>query len=93
MDRHNFEREIRINVKNDSQRSITETEKRIVESLEQQKVQKQAPQPAPKGTRIIELNNKNAPQGVHLAISVDKNKFYSKNALKKITRNLANQMK
>lgn len=42
-------------------------------------------------TRIIKLNNKYVQKGVHLAIAVDKSKFLSKNALKKITRNL-NQM-
>lgn len=43
-------------------------------------------------TRIITLNNKNVPKGVHFAIAVEKSKYLSKNALKKITRNLASQM-
>lgn len=42
-------------------------------------------------TRIISLENKHVPNGVHLAIAVSKSKFYSKNALKKITRKLANE--
>lgn len=88
VDRHNFEREIRINVKNDFKRPITEVEKRIVETLQQHE---QKPSPS-SSTRVIELKNKNAPQGVHSAIAVDKNKYYSRNALKKLTRNLANQM-
>lgn len=46
----------------------------------------------PPNTRIITLGNKNVPEGVHLAIAIDKNKFLSKNALKKITRNLLSQI-
>lgn len=46
---------------------------------------------APK-TKILELNNKYVPKGVRLAIAVDKDKKLSKNALKKITRNLASQL-
>lgn len=46
---------------------------------------------APK-TKIRQLNNKYAPQGVHLAIAIDKNKNLSKNALKRITRNLVSQL-
>ena len=44
------------------------------------------------GTRILTLNNKLVPQGVRFAIAVDANKTYTKNALKKITRNLLSQM-
>lgn len=43
-------------------------------------------------TRIITLNNKYTPNDVYLAVAVKKDKFLSKNALKKITRNLASQM-
>lgn len=43
------------------------------------------------GTRIISLNNKYVPEGVRLAIAVDKNKQLSKNALKKLTRNLLSE--
>lgn len=46
----------------------------------------------PPKTKIITLNNKYAPKGVHLAIAVEKNQKLSKNALKKITRNLAAQL-
>lgn len=42
-------------------------------------------------TRVISLENKHVPKGIHLAIAVSKSKFYSKNALKKITRKLANE--
>lgn len=44
------------------------------------------------GTRILTLNNKLVPQGVRFAIAVDANKTYTKNALKKITRNLLSQI-
>lgn len=43
-------------------------------------------------TRTINLKNQNVPNGVHLAIAVDKNKHFSKNALKKITRNLCSEL-
>lgn len=86
---HNFEREIRIKVKNDAHRPITEVESKIVESLQQQEQKTPAPA-AP--TRVIQLKNKNAPQGVHLAIAVENTKYLSKNALKKITRDLAKQI-
>lgn len=43
-------------------------------------------------TRIINLKNKNVPDGIHLAIAVDKSKIFSKNALKKITRNLCSEI-
>lgn len=46
----------------------------------------------PSDARIIPLNNKLIPKGVQLVIAVDANKKYTKNALKKITRNLMNQM-
>lgn len=46
----------------------------------------------PNNTRIITLNNKNVPAGVHFAVAVDKKRFYSKNALKKITRKLMSQI-
>lgn len=48
--------------------------------------------PEPPNTKIITLNNKYAPAGVRLAIAVEKNKKLSKNALKRITRNLASQL-
>lgn len=83
VERHNFARELQIEVKNDN-RPITQVERHIVDNFEQSN---KAPQ-----TRIITLNNKNVPPGVHLAIAVDKSKYLSKNALKKITRNLASQM-
>lgn len=75
VERHNFEEEIQIKVKND--RPITIEERQIDNTV---------------NTRIIHLHNKNVPHGVHLAIAVDKNKRFSKNALKKITRNLAGEM-
>lgn len=74
---HNFEREIRVEITNTQRQPI---------------VEKEVANQASDGTRIIDLRNKNVPKGVHLAIAVDKNKRLSKNALKKITRNLANQM-
>lgn len=43
-------------------------------------------------TRIITLHNKNVPPGVHLAIAVDRSKYLSKNALKKIARKIASQI-
>lgn len=43
-------------------------------------------------TRIIELKNKNVPAGIQLAIAVETNKRYSKNALKKITRKLISEL-
>lgn len=88
VERHNFEREIRIKVKNDQRRPTTEVERRIVDSLHEKEKEKSTAD----GARVIELRNKNVPQGVHLAIAVDKSKFLSKNALRKITRNLVNQM-
>lgn len=48
--------------------------------------------PLASDTKIIQLNNKYVPKGVHLAIAIDKNKKLSKNAIKKITRNLASQL-
>lgn len=42
----------------------------------------------PVKTRIINLNNKYVKKGVCLATAVENTKFLSKNALKKITRNL-----
>lgn len=48
--------------------------------------------PLPPNTKIITLNNKYVPKGVQLAIAVETNKTLSKNALKKITRNLAAQL-
>lgn len=95
VERHNFEREIRVKVKNDLQRSNGEPSKQQQlqkQASQQQQIQERASQPAPKGTRVITLNYKHAPEGVQLAIAVDKNKRYSRNALKRITRNLANQM-
>lgn len=47
---------------------------------------------SPPKTKVITLNNKYVPKGVHLAIAVEHNKKLSKNALKKITRNLASQL-
>lgn len=87
VDRHNFERKIRIQVKGNQHRPINEVEKKVVEFC----CEKETPSSA-SSIRIITLNNKNVPQGVHLAIAVEKTKFMSKNALKKITHNLANQM-
>lgn len=43
-------------------------------------------------TKIITLNNKYVPKGVCLAIAIKNNKNLSKNALKKITRNLVSQL-
>lgn len=88
IERHNFESELRIKVKNDQHRPITEVERQIVDSLQKKEEKKSTAD----GTRVIELRYKNVPQGVHLAIAVDKSKFLSKNALKKITRNLAKQL-
>lgn len=68
---------------NASDRLTNDVGKKIVDSLSQKEVD---------CTRIINLRNKNVPQGVHLAIAVDSSKFYSKNALKKITRNLSKQL-
>lgn len=82
-EKHNFERNIQVDVKNTLHRSIA-----AAEPLQQQQQQV----PSAYSTRVIHLNNKNVPEGVHLAIAVNKNKHYSKNALKKITRNLAQQM-
>lgn len=48
--------------------------------------------PLPPNTKIIQLNNKYVPKGVHLAIAIEKNKKLSKNAIKKITRNYAAQL-
>lgn len=48
--------------------------------------------PSAPNTKIITLNNKYVPKGVCFAIAVESNKKLSKNALKKITRNLASQM-
>lgn len=63
------------------QRMLTQTTRKrpIIERERQEK------------TRIISLKNKNVPEGVHLAIAVDKDKFYSKNALKKIARKLTSE--
>lgn len=58
---------------------------------EPQKVNRISNESAPK-TKIITLNNKYVPKGIKLAIAVEGNKVLSKNALKKITRNLASQM-
>lgn len=88
-ERHNFERDIRIEVNNNNnnnQRPINQVEQKIVDSLES-KVENSTSD----GTRVIDLRNKNVPKGIHLAIAVDANKFYSKNALKKATRDLAKQ--
>lgn len=87
VERHNFEREIRIEVKTDQHPPTNEIENKIVNALSQ----KETPTTAPK-TRIISLQNKNVPKGVQLAIAVDSKKFFSKNALKKITRNLAKEI-
>lgn len=87
VERHNFEKDIRIEVNNNNsiqQRPITQVERQIVDSLEVVKSTSD-------GVRIIDLHNKNVPKGVHMAITVDSNKKYSKNALKKITRDLAKQ--
>lgn len=43
-------------------------------------------------SRIITINNKHVPEGVHMAIAVKKDKYLSKNALKKIARKLAAQI-
>lgn len=48
-------------------------------------------QSSPAETRIIHLNNKNVPAGIHFAIAIQKNVFLSKNALKKVTRKIASQ--
>lgn len=85
VERHNFERDMRIEITNTQHRPITQVERQIVESLD--KVVNQTD-----GTRIIDLRNKHVPKGIQFAIAVDSKKFYSKNALKKITRNLAKQI-
>ena len=87
VERHNFERDLRIEVKGNI-RPTNSIENKIIESLSQTTTTTTASN----GTRIINLNNKNVPKGIHLAIAVDKNRYLTKNALKKITRNLANQM-
>lgn len=86
LERHNFERDIRIKVTNNS-RPITVVERQIVESFG-----KKEEEQASNNTRIISLHNKNVPEGVQLAIAVDSKKYYSKNALKKITRNLTKNL-
>lgn len=86
IERHNFERDFRIEVKGKLNRPINTIENKIVESIEE-KTTTTSP------TRIITLQNKNVPSGIQFAIAVKKNIHYTKNALKKITRKLADQMK
>lgn len=89
INRHNFSSELRIQIPNNQQRSITAVERQIVDSVQREEESKEPN--ITDGTRIIELKNKNVPQGVYFAIAVDKDKHYTKNALKKITRKLASQ--
>lgn len=77
--RHNFERDIKVRVKNDRPTTIGERQESFAAK-------------SYTGTRVINLHNKNVPEGVHLAIAVDNRKNLSKNALKKITRNLAGEL-
>lgn len=65
----------------------TERQTAVTEPKLSNRTSKSAP-----NTKTIKLNNKYVPNGVQLAISVDRNKKLSKNALKKITRNLLSQM-
>lgn len=67
---------------------ITRTLTQVVDSKSNRPIIKKRER---QNTRVISLQNKNVPDGMHLAIAVRKNKFYSKNALKKITRKLANE--
>lgn len=89
VERHNFAQEIKITVKNNNNNTISSNS--TATSVEKSVVDKLEPTPAER-TKIITLNNKHTPNNVYLAIAVDKNKYLSKNALKKITRNLASQM-
>lgn len=77
IERHNFSEEIRIQTNNESVVSPQLIEKQ--QNPSDNKIEE---------SRILFLNNKIVPKGVQFAIAVDKNKHYSKNALKKITRNL-----
>lgn len=86
---HTPSQSLRVTISNTDQpntNTITETASVLEEP--QNKISKQE---APK-TKIITLNNKYVPKGVQLAIAVEHNKKLSKNALKKITRNLAGQL-
>lgn len=86
IEKHNFASEIRIEVNADQHRTNSEAERQIAKSLETNESK------PPVGTRVINLFNKHVPKGVHLAIAVDNTKRLSKNALKKITRNLASDL-
>lgn len=88
IEHHNFERDLHIQKIITNKQHNTQIEKEIVDVCEEKK----PTEATEEGTRIITLKNKNVPAGVHLAIAVDKSKFFSKNALKKIARNLAKEM-
>lgn len=78
--KHNFASEISITFDNKPSTSANKAiENSVCDIIDQ---------PESIKTRIIKLNNKFVQKGVHLAIAVEKNTFLSKNALKKITRNL-----